>query len=137
VKPETRWAHAIDWSGTDSDDSAPEMVLRHEPRVAIALCPRSGEKALAGEHDSAFTSSCGADTASKARLRQLVSDDLRRRHHLLAVRHFLMLRVSGGSTDESERAACMSMIERCPPGKLAHIVRSVDRWHRTCCPCRS
>jgi len=44
-----------------------------------------------------------------------------------------MRRAAGDSTDESENAACMSRIERCPPGKLARIVRTVDRWHRTCC----
>jgi len=136
AKPETRWAHPVDWRGADSDDSEPFLILRREPRVSIALCPRITSEAPDDGHDAALTSRCRLDAESKARLRQLVSDDLRRRHHLLAIRHFLMLRVSGELMNESASTACMGMIERCPPGKLAHIACSVERWHRTCCPCR-
>jgi hypothetical protein len=68
-------------------------------------------------------------TAACARaLMQSMMDSLRRGHHKVAARRFLMLRACRATVPEAARLACESTIARLSAGERARMSDAAQRW---------
>lgn len=63
-------------------------------------------------------------------LLQLLRSDLRRGHHHVALRHFLMLKMSGHQVPETVEHRCQALLQACPVNRRSKIAGDVANWVR-------